>query len=52
MVSALIEKYNISYIYAGTLERQKYENLNDTLIQSLGKVVYSDGASTYIVKVG
>lgn len=52
MVSALIEKYNISYIYVGTLERQKYENLNDTLIQSLGKVVYSDGASTYIVKVG
>ena len=51
-VSALIKKYNISYIYIGTLEREKYPDLNDRLLQTLGKVAYSDGVTTYIMKVG
>ena len=51
-VRALIEKYNISYIYVGRLEREKYPELNDTAIQALGTVAYSDGVSTYIIKVG
>ena len=50
-VKALIEKYNITYIYIGQLEREKYSSLNDTLLQSLGETVYSNGEDTYILKV-
>ena len=50
-VRALIEKYHISYIYIGALERQKYPLLNDKLLQSLGSVAYSDGVTTYIMKM-
>ena len=48
----LIAQYNISYIYIGKLEREKYPALNDRLLQTLGEVAYSDGVSTYIMKVG
>ncbi len=51
-VKRLIEKYNIEYIYIGTLEREKYPELNDRLLQTLGSVAYSDGVTTYIMKVG
>lgn len=50
-VRDLIRKYNISYIYIGSLERSMYANINDTLLQSIGTVAYSDGVSTYILKV-
>ena len=50
-VKSLIEKYNITYIYIGQLEREKYSSLNDTLLQSLGETVYSNGEDTYILKV-
>lgn len=50
-VRSLIEKYNITYIYIGTLERTKYPTLNDTLLQKLGDVVYTDAETTYIMKV-
>ena len=50
-VRALIEKYDITYIYIGVTERSTYENINDTLLQSLGQVAYSDGQTTYIMKV-
>ncbi len=50
-VRDLIKKYNISYIYIGSLERSMYANINDTLLQSIGTVAYSDGVSTYILKV-
>ena len=49
-VRRLIDKYNISYIYIGQLERQKYPDLNDSLLQSLGQVAYSDGETTYIMR--
>ncbi len=49
---ALIEKYHIRYIYIGQLEREKYPDLQDKVLQSLGETVYSDGVSTYILKVG
>ena len=49
-VRQLIDKYNISYIYIGQLERQKYPDLNDSLLQSLGQVAYSDGETTYIMR--
>ena len=49
----LIEKYDISYIFVGARESEKYEDrLNDALLQSLGEVVFGDETSgTYIVKV-
>lgn len=50
-VEALIEKYDISYIYIGTLEREKFPELNDTLLQEIGEVAYSNGTDTYIMKV-
>lgn len=50
-VKSLILRYNISYIYIGQLEREKFGNLNDTLLQSIGTVAYSDGVTTYILKV-
>lgn len=53
LVKSLIEKYNITYIYIGTQERQAYYNsITDVFLQSLGEVVFSDGEYTYIVKVG
>lgn len=50
-VEELIEKYNISYIYIGNLEREKFPELNDTLLQKMGSVAYSNGTDTYIMKV-
>lgn len=51
-VESLIEKYNISYIYIGALEREQYPSLNDKLLQEIGTVAYSNGVDTYIMKVG
>ena len=39
-VSYLLNKYNVSYIFVGSCERDAYENLNESLLQSLGSVVY------------
>ena len=50
-VKALIEKYNIKYIYIGQTERDTYGTINDELLQSIGTVAYSDGVTTYIMKV-
>lgn len=57
LVSDLIDMYEISYIYVGPLEEEKYENLNHELLKSLGEVVFENPDSdegaykTYIVKV-
>ena len=51
-VQALVEKYDISYIFVGSCEREKYANLNNEVLQSLGEVVYQDpDYETYIVKI-
>lgn len=50
-VEDLIEQYNISYIYIGKLEREKFPELNDSLLQGLGEVAYSNGTDTYIMKI-
>lgn len=58
LVKSLIDKYDVSYIYVGLLEEEKYENLNHDLIKSLGEVVFENPNSeeyeykTYIVKIG
>lgn len=51
VIKPLLEKYHITYIYVGSLEREKYPDLQDQTLQSLGETVYSDGSSTYILKV-
>ena len=52
-VQELIEKYDISYIFVGSCEREKYgENLNNAGLDSLGEIVYQDSDyETYIVKI-
>ena len=56
-VMDLLEKYDVSYIYVGKYEREKFPKLNDGVLQNLGEVVYqnedSDQSSglTYVIKV-
>ena len=52
-VKELIRRYGISYIFVGGQEQEKYGTaLNDSLLQSLGSIVYADDMTgTYIVKV-
>lgn len=52
-VRDLIKQYDISYIFVGSKEREKYEGrLNDTLLQKMGtKVFQSDTSPTYILKI-
>ena len=52
-VKKLISRYDISYIFVGGQEKEKYgTGLNDSVLQSLGSIVFEDDMSgTYIVKV-
>lgn len=45
IVKNLLNKYRISYIFVGDLERQKYPNLNRNKFQSLGKIVFKKKAT-------
>lgn len=57
LVKSLIEYYNISYIYIGKLEIDKFDNVNHSLLKSLGEVVYilspdlAKEYQTYIIKI-
>lgn len=57
LVLELIDKYEISYIYVGPLEEEKYEWVNHDLIRGLGDLVFENpdmdefSYKTYIVKV-
>ncbi len=57
LVNAVIDKYQIEYIYVGKLELDKYTTINDALLKSLGEVVFMSPATeskpyeTYIVHV-
>jgi len=44
-VRKILDKYNIKYIIVGDKEREKYPNLNEALIASLGKIVFQSGDS-------
>jgi len=56
-VLTMIEKYNISYLYVGDLEQEKYETINHDLLKKLGTVVFSSPVTTekqyetYIVQI-
>ena len=52
-VKELLDEYNVSYIFVGSCERNKYgADLNNDLLKSLGEVVFQDSEyPTYIVKI-
>lgn len=54
-VQELLEKYEVSYIFVGQYEREKYADLNEALLQSLGEIVFAgEGENenfTYVIKV-
>ena len=52
-VKELLEEYNVSYIFVGSCERNKYgADMNNDLLKSLGEVVFQDSKyPTYIVKI-
>jgi uncharacterized membrane protein len=50
LASNLMNKYNVSYVFVGILERQKYLGLNEQKFNSLGKLIYSNG-QTRIYKI-
>ena len=52
-VKELLDEYNVSYIFVGSCERNKYgADLNNDLLKGLGEVVFQDSEyPTYIVKI-
>lgn len=51
-VKKLLEKYQVRYIFVGAREREKYAALNESMLQSLGNIVFSDEQSqTYVLQV-
>lgn len=53
LVKKLISKYDVSYIFIGSTEREKYgEELNEKMLKSMGEVVFEDKyTGTCIVNV-
>lgn len=45
-MKSIIDKYEIEYIYVGSLERTKHARLNEQAMQELGTVVYSNQTVT------
>ena len=43
-VRSLLEEFRVSYIFIGQMEREKYPELNETLLRSLGTAVFDDEA--------
>jgi YYY domain-containing protein len=56
-VRTLLEKYNVSYIYVGKLEQDKYTTMNHEMLKRLGKVVFlspmneTKDYETYILRI-
>lgn len=46
----ILQRYNVQYIYWGQLEREKYPELDETRLLSLGDIVYQN-ATAKIIKV-
>ena len=42
---SLVRKYGVTHIFVGRLEREKYKNLNEELIQSVGEEIFVSGSS-------
>ncbi len=48
-VRSLLEKYQVSYLFIGQMEREKYPSLNEPLLRSLGEAVYDN--KTVIIRL-
>lgn len=48
-VRELLEYYDVSYLFIGSCEREKYPDMDEEFLKSLGEVVFEEGAA--IVKV-
>lgn len=53
LVKQLLDTYQVSYIFIGSTEREKYgERLNEALLGELGNIVFKDqNSQTYIIKI-
>ncbi len=49
-VQEMLDYFDVSYIFIGAQEREKYPNLNEELLRSLGEVVFDSGATIIKVK--
>lgn len=49
-VSQILKKYNVSFVFVGNLEREKYKDATETVLKRLGKVMYENG-ETRIYKI-
>ena len=48
----LLQKYQVSYIFVGSKEREKYTALNEAVLQQVGEIVYQDEQTgTYILQI-
>ena len=41
----LLNRYNVSYVFIGTLERQKYPNIAEEKFNNLGQIIYDEGST-------
>lgn len=48
-VRSLLSRYQVSYLFIGQMEREKYKTLNEPLLRSLGEIVYDD--KTVIIRL-
>lgn len=57
LVREIIDEYDVSYIYVGSLEEEKYQYVNHDLLRNLGDVVFENpdtddfAYKTYIIKI-
>lgn len=52
LVENLLTEYQVEYIFVGRMEREKYPQLNEVMLQTVGEIVYRDeNTNTYIVKI-
>jgi len=49
-VVRLLKEFNVSYVYIGDLERERYSALNQDLLKTLGRIVYNRD-DTLIVEI-
>lgn len=45
LTRALLKKNNVSYVYIGLLEEQKYSDINEEKFNQLGKIIYGKNGS-------